>query len=65
MGRRCTARGSGRRRAGRVGGGLAALLAGLLVTGCAAFDTDDDVRRARELAAELYPGELEVIFLSA
>ncbi|MFF9100612.1 SCO7460 family lipoprotein [Streptomyces rubrogriseus] len=61
MGRRCTARGSGRWRAGRVGWGLAALLAGLLVTGCAAFDTDDDVRRARELAEELYPGELDVV----
>ncbi|WP_308401264.1 SCO7460 family lipoprotein [Streptomyces sp. AC512_CC834] len=38
-----------------------ALLVGLLATGCAAFDTDDDVRRARELADELYPGELEVV----
>ncbi|MFA3875540.1 SCO7460 family lipoprotein [Streptomyces sp. MMCC 100] len=61
MGRRRTARGSGRRRTRRVGGSLVALLAGLLVTGCAAFDTDDDVRRARELADELYPGELDVV----
>ncbi|MFK4540911.1 hypothetical protein RKD29_000507 [Streptomyces tendae] len=61
MGRRLTARGSGRRRTGRVGGGLAALLVGLLVAGCAAFDTDDDLRRARELADELYPGELDVV----
>ncbi|MET9354561.1 hypothetical protein ABZY14_16480 [Streptomyces sp. NPDC006617] len=61
MGRRGTARGSGRRRTGRVGGGLLALLMGLLATGCAAFDTEDDVRRAQELAEELYPGQLEVV----
>ncbi|MFJ6071189.1 SCO7460 family lipoprotein [Streptomyces sp. NPDC093065] len=61
MGRRCLERGSGRRRTGRVGGGLVAVLVGLLVTGCSAFDTDDDVRRARELAEESYPGELEVV----
>ncbi|MDU0252132.1 hypothetical protein RVN83_02245 [Streptomyces sp. PU10] len=61
MGRRHTARGSGRRRPGRVGAGLVALLVGALVGGCAVFDTDDDVRRARELADDLYPGELDVV----
>ncbi|MFD8453311.1 SCO7460 family lipoprotein [Streptomyces coelicoflavus] len=61
MGSRGAVRGSGRWRAGRVGVGLTALLVGLLGTGCAAFDTEDDVRRARELAEESYPGELEVV----
>ncbi|MYS56100.1 hypothetical protein GTW46_39660, partial [Streptomyces sp. SID6013] len=61
MGRRRTARGNGRRWPGRVAGSLAALLVGLLAGGCAAFGTDDDVRRARELADDLYPGELDVV----
>ncbi|MFB7652820.1 MULTISPECIES: SCO7460 family lipoprotein [unclassified Streptomyces] len=64
-GRRSRRRGSGRwgsgRWARRLGGGLAAVLAGVVLSGCAAFDTEDDERWARELAEELYPGELEVV----
>lgn len=49
------------RRLRRTGAGLAAALLVLSATGCAAFSTRDDEKRAAELAEESFPGRLTVI----
>jgi hypothetical protein len=51
----------GRRGRRRLAAGLVAALLAMPATGCAAFSTGDDEQRARELAEELFPGELTVI----